>query len=68
MMMTEHDTVGDMLKSMRQLSSNFTVPSDACVSYSALYEALAWLESDLHKHIHLENNLLFPRVIEMEGN
>lgn len=68
MMMTEHDTVGDMLKSMRQLSSNFVVPSDACVSYAALYEALAGLESDLHKHIHLENNLLFPRVIEMEGN
>lgn len=67
MMLMEHDTVGDMLRSIRKLSSNLTAPSDACVSYRALYEALDGLERDLHKHIHLENNMLFPRAIEMEA-
>jgi regulator of cell morphogenesis and NO signaling len=67
MMLTEHDMAGDMLRSIRELSSNFTVPADACVSYRTLYEALEGLERDLHKHIHLENNLLFPRAVEMEA-
>jgi regulator of cell morphogenesis and NO signaling len=67
MMMMEHDTAGEMLASVRELSSNFTPPSDACVSYRTLFEALEGLERDLHEHIHLENNLLFPRAIEMEA-
>jgi len=67
MMMLEHDTVGDMLRQIRELSSNFEVPSEGCVSYRTLYEALEGLERDLHTHIHLENNLLFPRAVTMEA-
>ncbi|HEU4387160.1 MAG TPA: iron-sulfur cluster repair di-iron protein [Blastocatellia bacterium] len=66
MMMVEHDAAGEMLRKIRELSSDFTPPEDACVSYRALYEAFEGLERDLHRHIHLENNILFPRAIEME--
>jgi regulator of cell morphogenesis and NO signaling len=67
MMMTEHDTVGDLLRSLRELSADYTVPDDCCLSYETLYQALEAFEQDLHQHIHLENNLLFPRAIEMES-
>ena len=68
MMMMEHETVGDLLRELRALSSNYTVPSDGCISYQTLYQALEAFEKDLHQHIHLENNILFPRAIELEGN
>ncbi len=68
MMMTEHDTVGDILRELRALSSDYTVPADGCISYQTLYQALEAFEKDLHQHIHLENNILFPRAIEMEGS
>jgi regulator of cell morphogenesis and NO signaling len=51
---------------MRQASAGYTPPGDACTSYQTLYKALADFEADLHQHIHLENNILFPRAIEME--
>jgi regulator of cell morphogenesis and NO signaling len=66
MMMHEHDAAGDALRAMREASGGYTIPRDACVSYQALYKALADFEKDLHQHIHLENNILFPRAIEME--
>jgi regulator of cell morphogenesis and NO signaling len=66
-MMREHDAAGEILKRMRVLSNDFTVPAEACISYQTLYEALTELEADLHQHIHLENNVLFPRVLEMEN-
>jgi len=66
MMMMEHDAAGEMLRELRELSNNFTPPADACVSYQTLYAALEGLEKDLHQHIHLENNILFPGAIEME--
>lgn len=66
MMATEHDTAGDMLRELRQISGNYTPPADACISYQTLYQALAEFEADLHQHIHLENNVLFPRAVEME--
>ncbi len=66
MMMMEHDSAGDALKRMRELSSNFTAPADACISYQTLYQAFLGFEADLHQHIHLENNILFPRAVEME--
>jgi regulator of cell morphogenesis and NO signaling len=66
MMTMEHDTAGDLLKQLRSVTAQFTPPPDACVSYQTLYQALAALEADLHEHIHLENNILFPRAIEME--
>jgi len=66
MMMAEHDGAGNALRNMRRMSNGYTAPSDACVSFQTLYKALAALEADLHRHIHLENNVLFPRAIEME--
>jgi regulator of cell morphogenesis and NO signaling len=68
MMMMEHETVGDLLRELRALSSNYTVPPDGCISYQTLYQALEAFEKDLHQHIHLENNILFPRAIELEGS
>jgi regulator of cell morphogenesis and NO signaling len=62
MMRMEHDTAGEILRDIRQLSSDFAVPADACISFQTLYEAMAALEQDLHQHIHLENNVLFPRA------
>jgi regulator of cell morphogenesis and NO signaling len=66
MMMNEHDGAGSALRNMRQISNGYTAPPDACISFQALYQALAAFEADLHQHIHLENNVLFPRAIEME--
>lgn len=66
MMMLEHDRAGELLKQIRRLSSDYLVPADGCLSYQILYSAVEALEKDLHQHIHLENNLLFPRAIEME--
>lgn len=66
MMMMEHDRAGEVSKSIRKLSSDYAVPADGCLSYQTLYDALEALEKDLHQHIHLENNILFPRAIEME--
>ncbi len=66
MMLQEHDSAGEALRQMRQASSNYTLPPDACISYRTLYEALQGLEADLHQHIHLENNVLFPKALAME--
>lgn len=65
-MMREHDAAGDILRAIRELSGDFAVPENACFSYRTLYNALGELEADLHQHIHLENNILFPRSLEME--
>ncbi|MGH9827063.1 MAG: iron-sulfur cluster repair di-iron protein, partial [Blastocatellia bacterium] len=45
----------------------YTPPRDACMSFKALYEALREFEADLHQHVHLENNILFPRAVELEA-
>ncbi len=66
MMLHEHDSAGDALRELRESSGGYTPPSDACASFRALYQALEELEADLHQHIHLENNILFPRAIQME--
>lgn len=66
MMIHEHDAAGEALREMRKSSAGFTPPADACVSFRTLYQALADFEADLHQHIHLENNILFLRAIEME--
>lgn len=67
MMMMEHDTAGDLLRELRALTSDYKVPADGCVSYQTLYRALEGLEADLHQHIHLENNILFPRASQAEA-
>jgi regulator of cell morphogenesis and NO signaling len=66
MMEREHDSAGNALRVMRAASSGYTPPPDVCVSYQTLYRALADFEADLHQHIHLENNILFPRAVAME--
>jgi len=66
MMKHEHDSAGAALRAMRQASSGYAAPPDACISYQTLFKALAEFEADLHQHIHLENNILFPRAIGME--
>jgi regulator of cell morphogenesis and NO signaling len=66
MMVHEHDDAGEALRAIRAASNGFTAPDGACTSFRALYQALAVFEADLHQHIHLENNILFPRAIAME--
>ena len=65
-MMMEHDTAGDILRELRVLTSDYKVPPDACISYKTLYQALENFEKDLHQHIHLENNILFPKASDLE--
>jgi regulator of cell morphogenesis and NO signaling len=66
MMEMEHELVGKNLEEIRMLSNNFTLPEDSCASYGLLYRKLHEFEEDLHIHIHLENNILFPKAIELE--
>ena len=66
MMMLEHDHAGTVLRDIRDTTHNFETPVDACTSFQALYKALEAFEADLHQHIHLENNILFPRTIALE--
>ncbi len=64
----EHDAAGAVLARMRELAGNYRPPADACQTFQALYEALAALEADLHEHIHLENNILFPASMKQEAS
>ncbi len=66
MMSLEHDKAGQLLREMRAMSDNYQVPLDVCASFQAVYLGLAGFEKDLHQHIHLENNVLFPRAIVLE--
>ncbi|MFI8708984.1 iron-sulfur cluster repair di-iron protein [Bacillus sp. NPDC077411] len=60
---SEHSHAGDILKELRNITNDFTPPEGACGTYRLVYQRLAVLESDLFQHIHLENNILFPRAI-----
>lgn len=66
MMMMEHEAAGEILRELRRVTSDYAIPPDVCISYKTLYEALETLEQDLHQHIHLENNILFPKAIDLE--
>lgn len=66
MMRMEHEEVGELLSQMRKISNDYALPDGACPSFTALYHRFAEFERDLHQHIHLENNVLFPRAIELE--
>lgn len=68
MMCLEHDEAGNILRRMRRLTDDFKVPPDACASYRAYFSGLEELEVDLHQHIHLENNVLFPQAQSLETN
>jgi regulator of cell morphogenesis and NO signaling len=62
----EHKEVAAALTQVHRLTDDFTLPTDACNSFRALYDGLKDLEADLREHIHLENNILFARAIELD--
>ena len=66
MMEFEHENAGAALGRLRQMTRDFEVPDYACVTYKAMLSGLRELEQDLHMHIHLENNILFPRALKLE--
>lgn len=66
-MEAEHEEAGAALAAMRRITGGYVLPADACPTFAALYEGLQQMEADLHQHVHLENNILYPRAIEMEG-
>jgi regulator of cell morphogenesis and NO signaling len=66
-MAADHDDAGAALERLRDLSGGYAAPADACPTYRALYHALEEFERDTHRHVHLENNLLFPRAIDLES-
>jgi len=63
----EHDNAGDALSQLRTLTGDYGPPADACNTYRAMLDGLRELEADMHQHIHKENNILFPRGIELEA-
>jgi regulator of cell morphogenesis and NO signaling len=63
----EHESAGGALIKLREATYDYALPPDACPTFRAMYEELQRMEADLHQHIHLENNILFPRAIESEG-
>ena len=67
MMEMEHESAGNALRQLRRITSDFQPPEDACNTYRALLDGLKTLESDLHEHIHLENNILFPKAVEWQN-
>lgn len=64
-MMEEHDDAGELLRAIRSVTNVFQPPNGACTSFQTLYAGLKQHEEDLHRHVHLENNILFPRALEM---
>jgi regulator of cell morphogenesis and NO signaling len=63
----EHESAGQALAKLREVTCDYALPQDACPTFRAMYDELQRMEADLHQHIHLENNILFPRTIELEG-
>lgn len=68
MMETEHESAGNAMRRIRDLTGNYAPPDDACTTYRVTLAELEAFERDLHQHVHLENNILFPRALEMEGD
>ncbi|WP_366182659.1 iron-sulfur cluster repair di-iron protein [Flavobacterium ovatum] len=66
MMMAEHEAEGDRFAKIVELTNNYTPPADACNTYKVTFAMLQEFEQDLHKHIHLENNILFPKAVALE--
>jgi regulator of cell morphogenesis and NO signaling len=67
MMTQEQDAAEALLADIRPLCRNFATSADACPTYHAFYDGLSDIEQDLHQHIHLENNVPFPRALETGG-
>jgi len=66
MMMLEHDRVNELLARLRAVTADFTPPESACASYRELYRRLAEFELRTHEHVHVENDIFFPRAIDLE--
>jgi regulator of cell morphogenesis and NO signaling len=66
-LLAEHDRAGELLAGLRRQAVDYALPGDACGSYRSLYGRLIDLEVDTHRHVHLENNVLFPAVLELAG-
>ena len=67
MMEAEHVAAGDEMAEIRKLTGNYTPPMDACATYRVLFQELEAFEQDLHVHVHLENNILFPKAVALEA-
>ena len=67
MMEREHQDAGDALDEIRDLTSGYATPGDGCTTYAVAMTELLHFERDLHRHIHLENNILFPRAVALEN-
>ena len=67
MMEQEHESAGDAMARIRELSRGYEPPEDACATYRVCLQELQAFETDLHGHVHLENNILFPRAMQLEG-
>jgi len=61
----EHDNAGQLMFEIRNITNNYTAPDDACTTHKVCLEALKTFETDLHQHVHLENNILFPMAISL---
>jgi len=66
MMEREHQDADEELRAIRELSDGYTAPADGCATYRLCFEELAHFERDLHRHVHLENNVLFPKAVTLE--
>jgi len=68
MMTKDHDVAGNLMAEIRKLSGDYAPPEGACPTFHAFYAGLSELERDLHRHVHLENNILFPRALALENS
>lgn len=68
MMEEEHESAGGTMARIRELTSNYTVPADGCTTYRVGLQELEAFEQDLHAHVHLENNILFPKALKLEAD
>ena len=66
MMIDEHQAAGDELNRIRNITNSYSAPADACNTFKTLLKELQEFEEDLHKHVHLENNILFPKAVILE--
>ena len=66
-MMQDHDAAGELVRKIRAASTGYRPPEGSCTTFKAAYQELQQFEEDLHLHVHLENNVLFPRAVELEA-
>ncbi len=67
-MEAEHEAAGKMMEEIKMLSNNFTPPENVCTTFGVVIRELKIFETDLHHHVHLENNILFPKALELQNN